>query len=155
MSPSIQVRDIPARPALVVHARFPNAQIGTALGHIFGDVMRWAGQHEVHTSGPAFARYASWAGGQCELDAGFVVDEAPKTADPPIAVGRIGGCLAACATHVGPYETLSETYASMQQWMTANGYEPAGGMWEEYLSPRHTPPEQTRTDVYWPVRKAV
>lgn len=155
MTPTIQVREVPARPALLVHARFPNDQIGHELGRIFGDVMRWAGRHEVHTAGPAFARYASWDAEQCELDAGVVVDAPPTSTDAPISVGKIGGCLAACATHVGPYEELHATYDSMQAWMAANGYEPAGQMWEEYLtSPRNTPPERAKTAIYWPVRKA-
>lgn len=153
MTTLIQVRDVPERPVLLVHARFPNAQISTELGRIFGDVMRWAGQHAVTTSGPAFARFARWDGGQCELDAGFVVDRAPQAADPPVTVGHVGGCLAACATHFGPYDTVSETYASMQQWMTTNGYVPGEGMWEEYLTPPGTPPDQIRTDVFWPVKK--
>jgi len=154
MNTTIHIRKVPARPALLVHGRFPDTEISTEVGRMFGDVARWAGQHAVTTSGPAFTRYTTWAGGQCEIDAGFVVAAPPRSADAPISVGHIGGCLAACATHVGPYDALSQTYASMQEWITDNGYETAGEMWEEYLTSPDTPPSQKRTDVFWPVRKA-
>ena len=154
MTPSIQIRDIPARPALLVHGKVPTAKVSAEIGRFFDDVSRWAGQHAVTTTGPAFARYASWGGGQCELDAGFVVQQTPPATDPPIALGSVGGCLAACATHVGPYDKLSDTYALLQKWVVANGYEPIGELWEEYSSPPGTPPGETVTDVFLPVWKA-
>ena len=50
--------------------------------------------------------------------------------------------MAACATHIGPYTTLHETYAAIQRWVEEHDYATAGPMWEEYQSPPGTPPER-------------
>ena len=58
------------------------------------------------------------------------------------------------ATHIGPYDTVSETYSTMDRAMQAQGLTGSKDMWERYLSPPDTPPEQTRTDVIWPLLTA-
>jgi len=49
----------------------------------------------------------------------------------------------ACATHVGPYESLAETYSATQ------GLALSGPMWEVYLSDPQLEPDPStwRTDV--------
>lgn len=150
---TIQLREVPTRSALVVHAHAPFSAIATTIGPAFGEVAQWAGAHGVALAGPAITRYGTVAGGECDFDAGFIVAGAPSATDARVRATQLGGCTAAVATHVGSYETLHETYAAIQRWMRDNGYVSAGAMWEEYFSPPGTPPEQTRTDVYWPVRK--
>ena len=152
MTPTIELRTVPTRPAIVVHTRCATNAIGATLGSVFGEVAGWAGAHHVALAGPALARYAVIDGKECELDAGFVVSGAPAGDDRVRAID-LGDCTAACATHLGSYESLAETYAAMERWIGEHGYVSAGPMWEEYFSPPDTPPDRTRTDVYWPVRK--
>lgn len=147
-----ELRSVPSRTAILVHTECPLAAIGTALGPIFGEVAQWAGTHRVPLAGPAVARYVGLHDGACELDAGFVVAAAPSETDARVKAIDLGGCTAVYATHLGSYETLRETYAAMEAWMRENGFVSAGPMWEEYFSPPDTPTEETRTDVYWPVR---
>ena len=147
-----ELRSIPSRPAILVHTECPLTSIGTALGPIFGEVADWAGAHHVALGGPAVARYVSLHGGACEVDAGFVVASAPEATDARVKGIDLGGCTAVCATHMGSYETLGETYAAMEAWMRENNLVSAGPMWEEFFSPPDTPANDTRTDVYWPVR---
>jgi effector-binding domain-containing protein len=128
--------------------------IGATLGRLFGQVHGWAAAHGVALAGPAVARYVSMSEGACEIDAGFICEPVAGGADGDVRVVDLGGGTAACATHLGPYETLPRTYADVERWMGANGYVPAGAMWEEYFSPPGTPPDETRTDLCWPVRKA-
>ncbi len=153
MTSAIEVRQIPARLALIVHERCPTSAVPETLGKVFGGVHSWAAAHAVPLGGPAVARYDSMSGGTCELDAGFLVDSAPKATDSGISALDLGGCTAACATHMGSYDSLAETYGAVERWIGEHSYVSAGPMWEEYFSPPATPPAQTRTDVYWPVRK--
>jgi effector-binding domain-containing protein len=153
MTATIQLRTVPARNALVVHAHAPMTAIGATVGPIFGEVASWAGAHGVALAGPAVTRYSNLCGGECDIDAGFIVAGAPTATDPRVRAMDLGGCIAAFATHIGSYESLHETYDAIEKWMGKNGYVTAGPMWEEYFSPPGTPPEQTRTDVYWPVRR--
>jgi effector-binding domain-containing protein len=56
-------------------------------------------------------------------------------------------------THIGPYEGLPQAYEALQAWMRREGKEPATNlMWEEYVTGPETPPPETRTIIYWPVR---
>jgi len=153
MNSTIELRTVPARPALLVHAQCPMSAIGATLGPIFGEVAAWAGAHHVPLAGPAVARYVKMDAGGCELDAGFLVSAAPSEPDPRVRATDLGGCTAVCATHIGPYDTVARTYEAIQTWMRANGWVAAGPMWEEYFSPPDTPPAEIRTDVYCPVRK--
>jgi effector-binding domain-containing protein len=153
METAVQVREVHARPALVVHASCALKNIASTIGPMFGEVAAWAGAHGLQLSGPAVARYTDMARGEVEFDAGFLVDRAPATQEGRVRATDLGHCTAACATHLGPYTTLAETYAAIQRWIEDHGYVTAGPMWEEYQSPPGTPPEQTRTDVYWPIQR--
>jgi hypothetical protein len=140
---------------VVVHEICPMPAIAPTLAADFGEVAAWAGAHHVPIA-RAIARYERFDAGVCELDAGFVVDALP--ADAPdgerVHACELGGCEVAYATHLGAYDSLAETYADIERWMRTNGFVSAGPIWEEYFSPPGTPPEQTRTDVYWPIARA-
>lgn len=61
------------------------------------------------------------------------------------AIGSIMKALAeADVTPIGP--------PVARYLMTADGFDVAGPMWEQYLSPPQTPPEETRTEIYWPLK---
>jgi AraC family transcriptional regulator len=55
----------------------------------------------------------------------------------------------AWARHVGPYDTLPDTYAALMHFVQERGraFRDAPAM-EIYLDGPDTPPEETRTDVY-------
>jgi effector-binding domain-containing protein len=154
MTQNIELRRVPERNALVVHAHAPLTAIGATVGPIFGEVAQFASANGIPIAGPAVTRYSNVCGGECDIDAGFIVATRSPPRDARVQATDLGGCTAAFATHMGPYDTLHGTYAAIEAWMTGNGYVSAGPMWEEYFSPPGTAPDQTRTDVYWPVRKA-
>lgn len=58
------------------------------------------------------------------------------------------------AIHIGPYDTIVETYNKMTEAMKKQGFEGTKDMWESYFSPPDTPPEQIKTEVIWPVSEA-
>src|SRR5690554_3215788 len=100
MNATIELRTVPARNALVVHAHTSMSAIPRTIGSMFGEVASWAGAHGVAIDGPAITRYSNLAGLECDLAAGFIVDRAPEVADPRVQVMDVGGCTALVATHV-------------------------------------------------------
>jgi effector-binding domain-containing protein len=56
-------------------------------------------------------------------------------------------------THIGPYETLGQTYEQLMAWMRAEGLTLAEGMWESYLSDPSVEPDPNtwRTLIVWPL----
>ncbi len=57
------------------------------------------------------------------------------------------------AMHVGPYETLPETYGAIMAKMQAEGLTPGDAMWEYYLSDPAAEPDPAvwKTLIIWPV----
>jgi AraC family transcriptional regulator len=57
--------------------------------------------------------------------------------------------------HQGPYEKTGETIQKMMDWMTANGYVPAGPILERYqdMNPDELKPEDLKTEIWIPCQK--
>ena len=51
------------------------------------------------------------------------------------------------------YDTLSEAYAALETWISANGLKPVGDAWEVYLTDPGEVPDQAdwQTEINWPV----
>jgi len=53
--------------------------------------------------------------------------------------------------HIGPYETIGETYAKIKEWMENNNYLHGGPILERYLSdPSQVSLEAQRTEIWVP-----
>lgn len=53
---------------------------------------------------------------------------------PEDATIRFGGCMMAACYHIGPHETLVETYTKLTDWVTRHGYVPGEGSYERYVT---------------------
>jgi effector-binding domain-containing protein len=60
---------------------------------------------------------------------------------------------AAVTIHSGPYDQLHAAYPALEEWIVANGFQPAGAPWEAYLNdPADYPNRQDwKTEVCWPI----
>jgi effector-binding domain-containing protein len=89
---------------------------------------------------------------QVEFEAGFLVDGPVDHGEGRVAPVQLPGGEVAAATHVGPYQLLSQTYEAMQRWIAEQGRTASGPMWEVYLDdPETTPVDQLRTEVVIPL----
>jgi effector-binding domain-containing protein len=146
----VELRELEPRPAAVVRIDVPPAEISDAIGAAFAEVAGAAARAGVAIGGEPFARYVSFGPERIVAEVGFPV------AGPLPETGRVHptflpGGLVASAVHVGPYDTLHETYARMQAWIAESGRTPGGEMWEVYWSEPVGDPTTWRTEVCWPV----
>ncbi|WP_028580494.1 AraC family transcriptional regulator [Desulfogranum japonicum] len=75
--------------------------------------------------------------------------------EKPVGQRHVTGGRFAKTTHMGPYDSLAETYAQLcGQWIPQNGYEIINRECIEiYLnSPENTEPQELITDIYIPVK---
>ncbi len=81
--------------------------------------------------------------------------QSPVSGAGEVEAFELPGGLIASTLHVGSYSKLSEAYEAIAQQAKDAGYEidARGPSWEEYLSEPDVPPEETRTVVYWPVKR--
>jgi DNA-binding transcriptional MerR regulator len=68
----------------------------------------------------------------------------------------IGGTMACCLYHIGPHDTLNESYARILAWAQAHGYECGVKSWERYVIDYWTTglPEEMVTELIVPVTAA-
>lgn len=98
-------------------------------------------------SGPPFALYHGMPSDTVDVTAGFPVVGDVRTPAGEVALEERRGGQAAVGIHVGPYETLGQTYEQMQQWIAAQSLRSRGDMWEEYLTPAVGDPATWQTRI--------
>jgi len=111
-----------------------------------------AGAAGIEIVGPPFGYYPDMPTETVAIEAGFpVAGPVEPTGDVQALV--LPGGRAVVVTHIGPYETMVETYAQLQAWMERENHQPAAGMWESYLSDPHLEPDPAhwRTKIVWPI----
>jgi hypothetical protein len=67
-------------------------------------------------AGPPFTRYPAIGAGLLTIEAGVPLVAAASGGDD-VESGVLAAGPAAVATHAGPYDQLSETYAAIERWM--------------------------------------
>lgn len=150
-----EVIDVEARPAAVVRAEVPMAELRDVFDRGFPLVVDAVVQQGHEVVGPPFGYYPRMPGDTVAVAVGFPVDGAVVAAgevEPmELPAGRV-----VRAVHVGPYEELERTYAELMAWVAAQGLRLAVGMWETYLSDPAAEPDPAtwRTEITWPVEAA-
>jgi effector-binding domain-containing protein len=148
-----EIRPIPRQATAVVAVRSSLADISDSMGEALQKAFRALAESGVEPAGPPFARYFSMEE-PIEYEAGVPV-AAPFPGGSEVKSGDIGGIEAAVGMHVGPYDTLAQTYAAMTEWVTTQGRTVAGPMWETYLTdPTIEPdPQRWQTEIFMPVTR--
>lgn len=153
MSYEIDVLAVPAR--TLAASRFHVTEgdlpdMGATMGSAFGRVMNALRAAGATAVGPAVACYE-------RSDDGFDVAAGFPVASPIVGEGvmslELPSAEVAHTMHIGSYEELPKAYDALRAEVEARGrhLDDSAPMWEEYLTGPDVPPEQTRTEVYWPL----
>ena len=106
----------------------------------------------VEIVGPPFCFYPEMPTETVAVEAGFPVSSRaePRGNAHPFV---LPGGRAVQAMHIGTYESMEQTYAKLQSWMSERNIQPAGGMWECYLSDPaiEVDPARWRTMIVCPI----
>lgn len=132
------------------------ANIGQTIADAFCTLGAALEQAKVEPAGPPMARYSHFADGRVSVDLGFPVHESAIAGlrAAGLRTGMTAGGEAMSLLHVGPYQTLQQSYDAVLAAIAAAGRAPAEEMWERYLDGPETPAEKTRTEVSWPLQPA-
>ncbi len=59
-------------------------------------------------------------------------------------------------THLGPYDTLAETYPRLREWLDKQGRTLGEAPWESYVDDPEGVEDvsELRTEIYWPLANA-
>lgn len=148
----IRLVDHVEQPTAVVHEHVPTADLPAFFHRAFEATARVAAAQGVPVVGPPFGLYHGMPGATVDVEAGFPVAR-PVTAAEGVTPASLPAGPVAEAVHVGPYETLADTYGEVQRWLAEQGHRPAGLLWEAYLSDPQAEPDPStwRTQVHVPL----
>lgn len=149
-----EIRQIDPMPAAVIHAEVPMGEIMQFYDRAFPALMAELTAQGVSPTGAPFGLYPRMPGETIEIVAGVPVDR-PVAVAGDVEPYELPGGSAIVALHVGPYDTLADTYNRIWQWASAEGLEMGELMWESYLNdPRDAGNGPPQTQIVWPVASA-
>ncbi|MBM3310189.1 MAG: GyrI-like domain-containing protein [Candidatus Aminicenantes bacterium] len=152
MEHDFKVVELKERPALAIRETVANADIPAKMRGFFVELWMFIKGRNVEIAGPPFALYHSWNDRETVMEVGFPVGPG-AAGEGRIQAMALPGGKTVTGMHFGPYDKLQASYHEMVAWMKANGHEPAGKMWETYLTDpeMEKDPAKWMTQMFWPV----
>lgn len=140
-------------PTIGVRASVRGDEMQTFFKESYARLFEVIGDYHLEVTGEPFGRYRGAPGEVMDIEAGVPVAKHPRDGHVDGVVrGRLLSADCVEAIHIGSYDTLTDTYASMVLWMHARGLNPLDDMWEFYLTDPNLEPDPSkwRTKVVWP-----
>ncbi len=143
------------QPTVTVRVKTTMSTISDDIGRIYHQVFSYLQEAGVEPVGVPFAWYHEMTEDEIDMEAGVAVGN-PLEGNDQVKPSRLPGGPVAVVWYTGPYgDEMVPAYTAIEEWIQENGYEPAGGPWEYYWTdPAETAPEDYRTEIVWPIRKA-
>jgi len=131
-------------------------QIGEAIGAGYGLVLAFMKANGLKQDGAPITINTRWDDRGYGFDAAIPVDKEPAKEVPAASLVKVkltyGGKVLKIV-YKGPYGGMPPSYAKLEAYMAARGYESAGPPWDEYVSdPGTTPEAELITNIYQPVK---
>jgi effector-binding domain-containing protein len=148
----MEIHELHSQEVAIVCLDVPLADLPDAMGGALREVHQQMAAAGVALAGPPFTRYPSFEPDAVRAECGFPVMR-PAPSVGRVEPSRLPGGSVASIVHLGPYETLAQTYDQLQRAMDAAGLHPAGPMWEIYWTdPGMEPdPARWRTEIIVPL----
>lgn len=143
--------------ATAIAPGFGPANIAPVIGPLFDRLRAAMDAAGVPPRGEAIASYDAIEdapdGESVRASAWFIVPDDVAPGDGFEVQTLPGVAQAATVVHRGSMATIGESWQALHEWITANGYEPAGVCRERYIVSQPEPQENWVTELQQPVTK--
>jgi effector-binding domain-containing protein len=154
MSYNCEVKEQLTQATLSIRTRTPVQDLAQILGKAYGAIAQYLGELGEQPAGPPFAAYYNMDMQDLDVEAGFPVSRR-LSGKGDIKASEIPGGKVATCLYTGPYSEIEPAYTALSQWITDNGYEATGVVYEMYLNdPTQTPPQELKTQIVFTLRSA-
>jgi hypothetical protein len=152
--PAFPIVTLKPEPFAYITMTTPMSDIAQAMGQGFDRLGAAFGQSGARMAGMPMCHYTAYDEKTTTFELGFPArpDELDKLKAAGLQTGQTPSGRNMKAVHMGPYDTVVQTYNAMTEEMKARGLTAAQDMWEVYYSPPDSPPEQIKTEILWPVQ---
>ena len=154
MTHTCEIKEQDLQPALAIRTRTSVQDLPNKIGEAFAAIGQYLAEMKEPPAGPPFTAYYNMDMQDLDVEFGFPVTKMVPGRNEirasEIPAGKVATCL-----YTGPYSEIGKAYEDLQAWMKENGHEPTGVAYEMYLSdPSHTPPEELKTQIAFPLKRA-
>ncbi len=148
----VEIHELHRREAAVVKVEVPADGLPAAIGDALHEIEERMAAAGVSLAGPPFTRYRAFGQQDVVAEIGFPVTR-PAPATGRVKPECLPGGRVASIIHLGPFETIDQTYDHLQRTLDASGLRPTGPMWEVYWSDPGAEPDPAtwRTEVLVPL----
>ena len=146
------VVDVSAQATAVIHMVVPAAEIRQVMGPGLSEVLAAVAAQGLQTAGAWFTHHFRPPAEVFDFEVGIpVVGTIAPTGR--VRPARLPAARVARTVYVGGYEGLAEAWGAFEEWIRANGHQPATELWEHYaVGPESgKPAEAWRTDLVRPL----
>jgi effector-binding domain-containing protein len=151
MTYQFEIIEQAAQPTLFVRSICAVQDLPKFFGKTFGDIIQYLTSLGEQPTGAAYAIYYNMDMQALDIQAGFPVAH-PIRGKGNIQSGEIPGGRYASGMNTGPYDKMEPFYDALNKWVKAQGEEVTGVAFEWYFSPPETPPQDVKTEVWFPLK---
>jgi effector-binding domain-containing protein len=138
--------------ALVSGATCRHTELGPVITGLFQKMVTANPEAELISYPRVY--YTLWETETCAVEAAFPV-EPTTVAGEGTSLKTYPGGRAVMATHTGPYETMSETWMALWEWVSENKQQPEEAPpWDVYVTDPGQEPDSSKwvTELYIPLK---
>ncbi|GAB91935.1 GyrI-like domain-containing protein [Gordonia rhizosphera] len=143
------IHTLPAWTAAGIRAVVPMSELPTVFPETFDKVARLVTAAGGMVVGPAYARYFGMPTDVVDMEIGFGI--AAPVESEELVVTAHPTRRAVIATHIGPYDTLAESYEKLMPWLESQDLDLDDSMFEFYDTGPEVPPADTVTRLVFPL----
>jgi effector-binding domain-containing protein len=136
----------------VIKITVPRNEIQKVMGPAIQEVMKTVAEQGIGPAGSVYAYHFRITPELFDFEVGVPVT-APVSPTGRVQASQIPSTMVARTVYHGPYDGLGAAWGEFGAWITANGHQATGGLWERYIAgPESNPDAATwQTELNEPV----
>ena len=148
----IEIKDVPAKPVLVIRERAPLEKLSEVIPAAFQEIANYLHERGLQPVGPptTICPYADEEG-MVDVENAWTVD-GPVSGQGRIEAATLPECAVLAYEHRGHYNELDRSYRALEALVEREGLSKAGEPREIYwTNPKELPPEEWVTEIQFPI----
>lgn len=148
----INIVELSEQPTACIRETRQMSELHEFFHRAFSGIPAAVAQQGAQVVGPPYALYRGRISQEVDVEGGFPI-AGSFTPTAEVGAGTLPAGRAVTTMHIGPYETLHESYARLEAYLHEQGLAPADQVWEVYLTDPQSEPDTSKwqTALFWPL----